>query len=77
MSNVNYEWAHVFDSEKKASETARTFHEALCGNPDYRDSNIVLDWDADVVTVTEFEGSRTHIHVAEEGGDYILELFKR
>lgn len=77
MSNVNYEWTKKFDSKEAAGETAQSFHEALCGNPDYRDSNIVLNWSGEEVTITEFVESATHIHVAEEGGDYILELFKR
>lgn len=77
MSNVNYEWNKKFESKDEAGDTAQSFHEALCGNLDYRDSNIVLTWDGEEVTITEFKESNTHIHVAEEGGKYILEIFKR
>ena len=75
MSNVRYEWNKVFDSSKEAGETAQYFHEVLCGNPDYRDSNVILQWDGERVSLSEFEESRTHVHVTEEGGRYILELF--
>lgn len=75
--DLNYEWTKVFDSVEEAGRVATNFHEALCGNADYQHSNIILSWNGSVVCLTEFEGSNTHVHVAEEGGDYILEIFKR
>lgn len=75
--DLNYEWTEKFDTKEEAGNVAVYFHEVLRGNPDYVDSNIVLSWNGTVVCLTEFEGSTTHVHVNEEGGKYVLELFKQ
>ena len=74
--NIVYKYERTFEEYQDAMRLANYFHNCLCGNEDYRDSNILLNWSGNVVLLVEFEGSRTHVHVDEELEEHpVLELF--
>lgn len=75
MGTVTYKYEKFFESADKAMEVAEYFHEVLKGNPDYEETRILLNVEGDRVLLAEFDDSKTHIHVTEEGGDPVLELF--
>ena len=73
---IVYKYERKFEEYQDAMRLANYFHNCLCGNEDYRDSNILLNWSGDTVILAEFEGSRTHIHVDEKFKEHpVLELF--
>lgn len=75
MNTVNYEYEKHFGTPNKAQEVAEYFHNVLEGNPDYKETRILLNVEGDRVLLAEFSDSETHIHVDEEGGEPVLELF--
>lgn len=74
--NVNYKYEKEFASEEQAKEVAEYFHEVLKGNPDYRETRILLNVEGSRVLLAEFSDSKTHLHVEEGDDGPILELFK-
>lgn len=75
--NTVYEYEKHFETSDKAKEVAEYFHEVLKGNPDYKNSRILLNVERDRVLLVEFDDSATHIHVVEEEGEPVIELFIR
>ena len=76
MDNIVYKYEKTYEDYEDAKSLANYFHNCLCGNYDYRDSNILLNWSGNTVLLAEFEGSKTHVHVNEELEEHpVLELF--
>ncbi|MBR3321797.1 MAG: hypothetical protein IKG04_07815 [Exiguobacterium sp.] len=75
MSEVNYKYHREFESEEVAKKVADYFHSVLKGNPDYRETRILLNVNGCEVLLAEFHDSNTHIHVDDSGSFPILELF--
>lgn len=74
---IRYKWVKDYDDKDEAIENATWLHEALVGNPDYKDSRILLHvGEGGSVELYEFEDSMTHVNVVEENGHPVLELFK-
>lgn len=61
--SVVYEYYLEAGSVEEAGDIANGFHRTLCGNPDYRDSRIILNWSGSSVTLSEFRDSSTHVEV--------------
>lgn len=76
MDNIVYKYEKTYEDYEDAKSLANYFHNSLCGNYDYRDSNILLNWSGNTVLLVEFEGSKTHVYVNEELEEHpVLELF--
>ena len=60
---VVYEYYLEAESAEEAGDIANEFHRTLCGNPDYRDDRIILNWSGASVTLSEFRDSSTHVEV--------------
>ena len=77
MADLRYKWEKSYESYEEAMENAKWLHEALVGNPDYKECRILLHvGDSGLVEIFEFEDSKTHINVVEEDGHPVLEMFR-
>ena len=75
---VRYEWTKDYGDKEKALDAATWIHEALKEEDDYIESRILLHvGEFGSVELYEFKDSNTHVHVSEEDGHPVLDIFKR
>ena len=73
---IRYKWVKDYKDQDRAIEAATWLHEPLIGNSDYQESRILLHvGEFGSVEFYEFEDSKTHVHVIEENGHPVLEMF--
>lgn len=59
----SYEFHYLGEDYELVKEIANSFHNTLCGNEDYRDDRIVLNWSGNEITLTVFCDSETNLWV--------------
>ena len=71
----NYEYERTFETLEEAQDVASYFKDVLWDIPDFQEFNIMLTRSANTVNLLEFKESKTHVHVVEEDGHPVLEIF--